>query len=92
MSKVKLELLVNILNDDGIEQTTVVTDGTMVAFDLSMRYKRKVHTSDDCQLEEESALFQRFPVFQSKYELYEEVKLIEGFIPNMFNKAALDND
>lgn len=91
LSKVKFELLVNILNDDGVKQKTVFTDDAMVALGLSMRYKVKVDTSDDCQLEEESALLERFPVFQSKYELYEEAKLIEGFIPNTFNKAALDN-
>ena len=92
LSKVKFELLVNILNDDGVKQTTVFTDNAMIALGLSMRYKVKVDISDDCQLEEQSTLLERFPVFQSKYELYEEAKLIDGFIPNMFNRATLDND
>jgi len=92
-SKLQFELLVNILTDDGVKQTTVTTNKAIIALGLAMRYKVEVHVSDDCTLlEDENTLLDRFPLFQTKYELYEEAKLMDGFIPNMFNRANLDND
>jgi len=91
-SKVIFELVVNVIGDESVKKVTIQTDNAMVALGLAMRYKVKVQISEGCELEEEETLLERFPAFQATCELYEEAKIIDGFIPSMFNKVTLDND
>jgi len=91
-SKVNFELVINVISDDSIKKTIIQTENAMIALGLAMRYKVKVEVSEKCQLEEEETILERFPVFQTTNELYEEAKLMDGFIPNMINRATLDND
>ena len=89
-------LEVSIIDGEGISQATVDTTNPMIALGLAMRYKvtiqvgeRDDHKQGGSGVE---ALLERFPAFRPIQELNEDSRIMEGFIPSMFEKAKLDND
>jgi len=90
-------LEVSIIDGDGISQATIDTTNAMIALGLAMRYKVVVGV-DDIDGHQQGgigldALLERFSEFRPIQELSEDSKVIDGFIPSMFEKAKkIDND
>jgi hypothetical protein len=99
-NSIKFELMANVIRGDSITQVQVETTNVMMALGLAMRYRVTVQVSDDCcdYFEEgeggvDATLMERFPAFRPMRELYEDAKIMDGFIPGMFGKAKnLDNE
>ena len=89
-------LEVSIIGGAGISQVSIDTTDPMVALGLAMRYKVIVDIEEIDQHAQggtgKDALLERFPEFRPIQELSEDSKIIDGFIPSMFEKAKLDND
>lgn len=89
-------LEVSIIGGAGISQVSIDTTDPMVALGLAMRYKVTVDIEEIDQHAQggtgKDALLERFPEFRPIQELSEDSKIIDGFIPSMFEKAKLDND
>lgn len=89
-------LEVSIIDEGGISQTTIDTSNSMIALGLAMRYKVTIDVEEFDQHAQggsgKDALFERFPAFRPIQELNEDSKVIDGFIPSMFEKSKLDND
>lgn len=87
---------VSIIGESGISQATIDTTDTMIALGLAMRYKVTVDIEDAENHKEggvgKDSLLERFPAFRPIQELGEDSKIMDGFIPSMFEKAKLDND
>jgi len=87
---------VSIIDEGGISQASIETSNAMVAIGLAMRYKVTVDIEEIDQHTQggtgKDALFERFPEFRPMQELNEDSKVIDGFIPSMFEKSKLDND
>ncbi|VEU41252.1 unnamed protein product [Pseudo-nitzschia multistriata] len=88
---------VSVIDGNGISQVTVDTTNSMIALGLAMRYKVTVdmeekyrHPRGGKGVDE---LLERFPVFRPIQELNEDSRIVDGFIPSMFEKArSIDND
>ena len=89
-------LEVSIIDEGGISQATIDTTNAMVALGLAMRYKVPVAVEEFDEHAQggkgKDELFERFPLFRPIQELNEDSKVIDGFIPSMFEKSKLDND
>ena len=89
-------LEVSIIDEGGISQATIDTSDAMIALGLAMRYKVTIEIDDFTNHKQggkgKDALLERFPAFRPIQELNEDSKIIDGFIPSMFEKAKLDND
>ena len=89
-------LEVSIIDEGGISQATIDTSDAMIALGLAMRYKVTIEIDDFANHKQggkgKDALLERFPAFRPIQELNEDSKIIDGFIPSMFEKAKLDND
>lgn len=89
-------LEVSIIDEGGISQATIDTTNAMVALGLAMRYKVPVGIEEFDEHAQggkgKDELFERFPLFRPIQELNEDSKVIDGFIPSMFEKSKLDND
>ncbi len=87
---------VSVIDEGGISQASIETSNAMVAVGLAMRYKVNVDVEEIGQHTRggtgKDALFERFPEFRPIQELNEDSKVIDGFIPSMFEKSKLDND
>ncbi len=89
-------LEVSIIDEGGISQATIDTTNAMVALGLAMRSKVSVDIEEFDEHAQrgkgKDELFERFPLFRPIQELNEDSKVIDGFIPSMFEKSKLDND
>mmetsp|Transcript_5155 Transcript_5155/g.15005 ORF Transcript_5155/g.15005 Transcript_5155/m.15005 type:complete len:400 (-) Transcript_5155:388-1587(-) len=90
-------LEVSVIDEDGISQVTVDTNNSMIALGLAMRYKVMVEVGeiDGHKLGGNGVdeLLERFPAFRPIQELDADSRIIDGFIPSMFEKERnLDND
>jgi len=89
-------LEVSIIDGRGISQATIDTTDGMVALGLAMRYKVNVDIEEfENHMQGgkgKDTLLERFPAFRPIQELNEDSKIIDGFIPSMFEKAKLNND
>lgn len=94
-SKVKFELQVSVISGDGITEERIPTPA-LEALGLSLRYKLRLVVPEECLTGEDSydagQILKRFPDFRPIRELYEDAKVMDGFIPGMYTKANLDND
>ena len=90
-SKVKFKIVVSVKG----EEMTMDSPSAVVAVGLALRYKVDVVLSEECQTNgfDVVEIASRFPAFRPIQELYEDAKIMDGFIPSMFNQAAApDND
>jgi hypothetical protein len=90
-SIVKFLLVVEVNGNEMI----IPAPSTVVAIGLALRYKVDVVVSEECQVEgfDVVEIASRFPAFRPIAELYEDAKIMDGFIPSMFKQAAApDND
>lgn len=89
-------LEVSVIDGEGISQVTAETTNAMIALGLAMRYKVTVDIEENDGHEQAGngidALLERFPEFKPVQELSEDSRIMDGFIPSMFEKAKLDND
>jgi hypothetical protein len=103
-SLVKFELLVSVISGDGITQERIPAP-TLEALGLSLRYKVPLIVSEEClslgvadgedsnNSYNADQILKRFPAFRPIRELYEDAKVMDGFIPGMYSKATnLDNE
>jgi hypothetical protein len=94
-SKVKFELQVSVISGEGITEERIPAP-TLEALGLSLRYKVPLVLSEECLTGEDSydagQILKRFPAFRPIRELYEDAKIMDGFIPGMYSKANLDNE
>jgi len=96
-SKVKFKLLVSVNDDDGgnERELEIAAPSAVVAIGLALRYKVEVVVSEECQVEgfDVMEIPSRFPNFRPIQQLYEDAKIMDGFIPSMFSRhKAPDND
>ena len=93
---VKFELGVNVVSGDSITEVPVETTNVMTALGLAMRYKIVVEISDECNTLFQSGgaagVVKQYPPFRPMSELCEDAKIMDGFVPSMFQTANLDNE
>lgn len=90
-SKVKFILVVSL---DGTEMN-LPAPSTVVAVGLALRYKVDVIVSEECQITgfDIVEIPNRFPSYRPLKELHEDAKIMDSFIPSLFNEAtAPDNE
>jgi hypothetical protein len=94
-SKVKFELQVSVISGDGITEERIPAT-TFEALGLSLRYKVPLVVSEECLAGKDgydaSQILKRFSAFRPIRELYEDAKVMDGFIPSMYSKTTLDNE
>jgi hypothetical protein len=85
-SKVKFMLTV-ALNDMELK---IPAPSPVVAVGLALRYNVDVVVSKECQIEgfDIVEISSRFPAFRPIKELEEDARIMDGFIPSMFNEAT----
>ncbi|CAJ1937844.1 unnamed protein product [Cylindrotheca closterium] len=86
-SKVKFVLNVNLVQQDSIKTISVTTLDAFSAIGLSMRHKIQLQVAPECFEEDSNSILQIFPAFRSVQELWEDAKIMDGFIPSMFEQA-----
>eukprot|EP00586_Coscinodiscus_wailesii_P018706 CAMPEP_0172506530 /NCGR_PEP_ID=MMETSP1066-20121228/195838_1 /TAXON_ID=671091 /ORGANISM="Coscinodiscus wailesii, Strain CCMP2513" /LENGTH=327 /DNA_ID=CAMNT_0013283593 /DNA_START=132 /DNA_END=1115 /DNA_ORIENTATION=- len=91
-SPLKFVLTVTIIDNDGIKERDVEDVGVLEALAFSLRYKVAVEVDDVVLGGDEGfdaeEMGTRYPNFRSLDELWEDAKIMEGFIPSMFAKAV----
>lgn len=86
--KVKFVLNVNLVQQDSIKTISVTTLDAFAAIGLSMRHKIQLQVAPDCLEESSTFILEQFPAFRSVQELWEDAKIMDGYIPNMFEKTV----
>lgn len=90
-SKVMFVLSFNLVEQDSIKTLSVTTSDAFRAIGLSMRHKIQLQVAPECLGEDttssSSSLLERFPDFRSIQELWEDAKVMDGFIPSMFEQS-----
>jgi len=95
LSKVQFHLVASLHNNGETKELEIKAPSAVVAVGLALRYKVDVVVSNECQVEGFDVLEipSRFPNFRPIKQLYEDAKIMDGFIPSMFGKAkAPEND
>ncbi|KAL3932477.1 MAG: hypothetical protein SGBAC_010833 [Bacillariaceae sp.] len=90
--KVKFVLNVNLVQQDSIRTVSVTTLDAFAAIGLSMRHKIQLQVAPDCLEENSTAILEQFPAFRSVQELWEDAKIMDGFIPSMFEKTVQEQE
>ena len=85
--KVKFVLNINLVQKDSIKTISVTTIDAFRAIGLSMRHKIQLQVAPECLEEDPDTILEKFPAFRSIQELWEDAKILDGFIPSMFEKA-----
>lgn len=86
-SKVKFNLVVSL---NGDEELVVTAPSAVVGVGLSLRYNADVVVLDECKVEgfDVVEIASRFPAFRPINHLEEDAKIMDGFIPQMFNEVT----
>lgn len=94
--KVRFVLVVSVDDDDGSEtEMRIPAPSTVVGVGLALRYKVDLVVSEECQVEgfDVMEIASRFPAFRPVKQLEEDARIMDGFIPSMFNQpTAPDNE
>ena len=86
-NKVKFVLDVNVVRRDCIKPMSIETSDTFRALGLAMRHKMNVVVDPECLEKEASEILNLYPGFRPMEELLEDAKIMDGFIPSMYEKA-----
>jgi len=98
----RFRLTASVAEGGGSNAPSTLVDFSASAFEgigLALRYEVMITVSDGCVgeggmvLEGMGEVAERFPAFRPVYELEEDAKIMDGFIPSMFFKGtAPEND
>ena len=99
-STVVFILTVNVISGEAIKRVDVETTNPLIAIGLALRYKKTIQVSIDPLdwegvspgIQAHNKIVHSFPAFRPVQELYEDAKIMDGFIPSMFERAQIDND
>ncbi|CAB9505029.1 expressed unknown protein [Seminavis robusta] len=93
---VQFNLLVTVNNKEDEELELVIpAPSAFLGVGLALRYKVDVVVTEECQVAgfDVVEIASRFPAFRPIKELYEDAKIMDGFIPSLFDQAtAPDNE
>jgi len=91
-SNLLFSLTVNQISGDSVGIVEIETSDTVTALGLALRYQIPVQVSEDIVRDEETVILERFPAFRPIQELMEDAKIMDGFIPSVFQKHRTNND
>jgi hypothetical protein len=86
-SKLEFVLDVNVVREDSIQNISIETFDTFRALGLAMRHKITIQVDSECLEEDANIILEKFPAFRPMQELWEDAKVVEGFIPSTFEEA-----
>ena len=77
----------NVVRKDKIKQVDIETVDTFRVLGLAMRHKISIQVESECLEMDGEDLLKLYPAFRPVHELLQDAKVMDGFIPSMFEEA-----